>query len=89
MNRLWYEQTLSLQGSAEHFFANLFVQNSLVQRMLVDDHNAFIAFCNQIAIVRLDRTVSMRHFPGRRWARVGMRRWIEYRFSGRQLGCLR
>jgi len=42
---------LDLPG--QHFFANLLVQNSLVQGMLIDDHHPFVGLGDDIAALDL------------------------------------
>ncbi len=55
IDRLRHQQLLRFQRAAQHLLANLLVQNSLVQRVLVDDLDAGVGFDDQIAVVNLQR----------------------------------
>ena len=50
------EQFLAFDGSFEDSNPQMFVQDSFVQRMLIDDLNAVVSGDNKVAVMYLQRT---------------------------------
>ena len=66
IDRLGHQQPLRFQRARQYPFAQLFVEHSFVQGVLIDDHDAVVRFGNQIAIVDLHGRNRLRRNSRRR-----------------------
>ena len=48
------EQTLAFQRAARDSGEQVFVEDAFVERVLIDDDQAIVAFDNEVAVVKLD-----------------------------------
>ena len=89
VDRLGHQQPLRFERAGEHFVAELFVEDPLVERVLIDHFEADVGFDDEVAVVNLQRgatrsrvdamdTVALcecrMHLPGVEWLK---RRHVE------------